>query len=196
MMDIIDHGEWVIYTPEKSNLPATVMFCRRVADGKDWYEYLRTSFKPDTMKLTLKEYDGSLIVQAAHRDPSNLFPAGTRLIEIDAEGEPETFFQCRFDGNLTGLGLGSGTLLPRMTTPVTKLSFMLALHELGLLTDWETYVRAAQDVRLRLRLGAEQHMAANDPNLLRAARDLGWDEAALKNIFDLARKQQEPPWQT
>ena len=45
MMNIIDHGIWHVYTPDK--LPEgrprpNAMFARRAGDGVDWYDYVNS----------------------------------------------------------------------------------------------------------------------------------------------------------
>jgi len=54
-MRFIDHGNWVTYVPENHPLlEYNVLFCRRISDGIDWYEFQRSELTHlDTIKLTL-----------------------------------------------------------------------------------------------------------------------------------------------
>ena len=81
---IIDHGEWAVYEPEINpfkNVQHRIMFCRRVSDGRDWYEF-RKELENDNIKLTVDLHQST--VQTTSRDVSALFPAGARLLEMDA----------------------------------------------------------------------------------------------------------------
>jgi len=88
MTQIIDHGKWVCYQPDKlpPGMPPNTLFARRVSDGVDWYDYSRDakSFISDTVKFTAlwQDIPGGYIISAATRDPTRLFPAGALLREI------------------------------------------------------------------------------------------------------------------
>jgi hypothetical protein len=82
-MNIIDHGHWTRYVPEKhpEGMPGDVMFCRRDRDGKDWYSYIHgehPGLGGNSIKLTVLEG----IVRAVYRDATMLFPQNCLLIEI------------------------------------------------------------------------------------------------------------------
>lgn len=98
---IIDHGRWESYTPDP--MPAWVTeagpgyrigFARRVEDGVDWYEFLKAgdAFQPNPLVCTvlLNPYDGIETVKAVTRDPTTLFPAKQRLIEITGHDVEDT----------------------------------------------------------------------------------------------------------
>jgi hypothetical protein len=81
-MNITDHGVWEPYQPAElpENAPVSALFARRVGDQADWYEYVNSGqhFAGDSVKLTL--VDGA--VAAATTDPTALFPAGARVLEV------------------------------------------------------------------------------------------------------------------
>jgi len=88
MTQIIDHGKWVRYQPDKlpQCMPPNTLFARRISDGVDWYDYSRDekSFGADTVKFTVlwQDIHDGYIVASVSRDPSRLFPAGALLREI------------------------------------------------------------------------------------------------------------------
>ena len=88
MTQIIDHGKWERYQPDKipQGMPPNVLFARRISDGVDWYDYSRDSknFSPDTVKFTAlwQDVHNGYTIDAATRDPTRLFPAGALLREI------------------------------------------------------------------------------------------------------------------
>jgi len=99
-MNIKDHGDFVRYDPTEHPLKLhKVQFCRRVSDGRDWYEILRELRGTDTVKMTVIDVDGDPVVMATSRDASMLFPAGCRLIEVSGVIEDhESFRNKHFDG--------------------------------------------------------------------------------------------------
>jgi hypothetical protein len=94
-MDIIDHGDWVVYRPERHWLLQQnnkVLFCRRASDGLDWYEYrigagILTS---STVKMTLMKQGGEWTVMTTERDGTVIWPEACKLIEFAFDGEHET----------------------------------------------------------------------------------------------------------
>ena len=88
MTQIIDHGRWVAYVPDKlpPTAPPNALFCRRESDGVDWYEYVNAgnNFSTDGVKFTAFWQDAfnGFTVGAATRDPARLFPAGMLVREI------------------------------------------------------------------------------------------------------------------
>jgi hypothetical protein len=94
-MKIVDHGVWSRYEPESrpADLPASVMFCRRDRDGRDWYEYVRgNDLSRHSIKLTVLDD----VVRAATRDASMLFPQGCRVVEVVGDDAPDP--QARYGG--------------------------------------------------------------------------------------------------
>jgi hypothetical protein len=87
-MNIIDHGKWLPYKPAELpyGIPDTVLFARRESDGVDWYEYSRggSNFRPDTVKFIAHHQPvvDRLVIGAAVRDVSMLFPANAVVCEI------------------------------------------------------------------------------------------------------------------
>jgi len=80
------HGEWERYTPNRLPRGVTpnhnVMFCRRVGDNVDWYDFINIMlFRKKSIKVTVM--DGE--VKAANRDPSKLFPQYCSVYEIIGE---------------------------------------------------------------------------------------------------------------
>jgi len=87
-MRIKDHGDWVSYEPSEKLFPNitthNILYCQRVSDKRDWYDFQRNELRDiGTIKATLMQIDGEWTVQTTARDPSFLFPAGLKLIEID-----------------------------------------------------------------------------------------------------------------
>lgn len=101
MMNIIDHGEWVQYKPDPNPFPLvdgmSVLFCRRISDGRDWYDFHRKELtSPHSIYMTLMKVDR--VVRVTTRDATTLFPAGMQLIEVTGVTEDhELFRQKRFD---------------------------------------------------------------------------------------------------
>lgn len=92
-MAIIDHGQWQRYEPEvrPAHLPASIMFCRRIGDGVDWYEYQKSSpFSEGSVFFVV--HQGR--IKVATDDPSRLFPQGMHLFEETAPlpGDPQTIY--------------------------------------------------------------------------------------------------------
>ena len=88
MTQIVDHGKWALYQPDRlpEQAPPNALFARREGDGVDWYEYVRDSknFSAEGVKFTAfwqDAYNG-YTVGAATRDPTRLFPAGMLVREI------------------------------------------------------------------------------------------------------------------
>jgi hypothetical protein len=85
MTQIIDHGRWALYQPDRlpEYAPFGVLFARRESDGVDWYDYSRDSksFGADTVKFTVLLQNG-FTVGAATRDVTRLFPAGALVREL------------------------------------------------------------------------------------------------------------------
>ena len=88
MTQVIDHGKWVLYEPDKrpNDAPTYAMFARRESDGVDWYDYSRDrkSFGIDTVKFTVmwQEARNGFVVGAATRDVTQIFPAGQMVLEL------------------------------------------------------------------------------------------------------------------
>jgi hypothetical protein len=88
MTQIVDHGKWVLYQPDKlpEHAPPGALFVRRESDGVDWYEYIKdeNSFAADTVKFTAlwQDIHNGFTISAATRDPARLFPAGQLVREI------------------------------------------------------------------------------------------------------------------
>jgi hypothetical protein len=99
-MDIIDHGDWIAYTPQNHwLLKHNVLFCKRVSDGVDWYVHQRQTdlLTSNTVKMTIRHIDNEWVVQATQRDGSMLWPLNCRLVEIPSiEGDHEVYRQKRF----------------------------------------------------------------------------------------------------
>jgi len=100
-MEVIDHGEWVSYNPENPIRIETgiIMYCRRVSDQKDWYEYLKEkTFRQDSLKMTVMKMDEEVRISTAVQDASRLFPANQQVIEvIDAPNDAETYWGRLYD---------------------------------------------------------------------------------------------------
>jgi len=95
-MDIIDHGEWVGYTPSDypiKGLPATIVYAMRESDGADWYLFQRKELTAtDSIKMLLRKTDQGWAVITTTYDASSLFPVDSRLIEVrGATADHESF---------------------------------------------------------------------------------------------------------
>lgn len=103
MLKIIDHGEWVQYTPDPYPFPPTmggmtVMFSRRVSDGRDWYDLRKELTSQVSIWMTLTKIGDDLIVMATTDDVSMLAPTNMQVIEVIGLTEHhESFRQKRFD---------------------------------------------------------------------------------------------------
>lgn len=94
---IIDHGTWVPYTREAvvslegfPLVPAGTMFCRREADGVDWYDFARAegSFAAGSILIACLKTDIGWVTQGVFADFGRMFPQNQMLIELQGwEGE-------------------------------------------------------------------------------------------------------------
>lgn len=102
-MKIIEHGEWVKYTPDPYPFPPTmggmtVIFAKRVSDGRDWYDLRKELTNPDSLWITLTKIGNDSIVMVTTDDVSTLFPANMQVIEvIGFTGDHELLRQKKFD---------------------------------------------------------------------------------------------------
>ena len=189
-MEIIDHGDWVPYTADLTTypvkLPPNVLFVQRVSDGKDWYQFQRKELtNHDSIKMTVLNTGGDWVVQATATDPSYLFPANMKLIEVvGATDFHETFRQKIFDDRKRG----GNPFLPAIPFPVERFEFLIALHKAGLLETWQEFIGKRAEVPIRLALEAERTLAFDDRYLVAAARELGWNENKLRQLFETAKE--------
>jgi hypothetical protein len=80
-----DHGDWVLYKPTSipKEAPPNTIFARRVSDGADWYEYIRSgAFEPNTVKLLIANEEGEDMVRSPVVEVDRAFPAGCRILEM------------------------------------------------------------------------------------------------------------------
>ena len=120
-----------------------------------------------TIKATLSQVDGEWTVQTTSRDPSFLFPADHKLIEIDDNDEPvehESLRRMRFNPKRR-------TFAPALPWPVMQWALTAALEGWGL--QWPDATSKA-DAPVKF-----------SPDL---ARKLNMDEARLEKLFEAARK--------
>jgi hypothetical protein len=112
-MNYIDHGDWVIYKPQAHPLMQHVdghklLFCRRESDGVDWYEYRKAKGidMPSGNRVLvtilrqfnpLIQKDEWVVMTTEKDEPTFVWPEGTRLIEIEFDGDHEKLRQQRFD---------------------------------------------------------------------------------------------------
>lgn len=86
MTQIMSHGKWVTYKPDKlpEHTPAGALFVRRESDGVDWYDYVRDprSFTTDGVKFTVLRQGDIWTVGAAVRDATRLHPTDALVLEI------------------------------------------------------------------------------------------------------------------
>jgi len=88
MTQIIDHGKWQLYRPDRlpEQAPPNALFARREGDGVDWYDYVNEghNFSPDTVKFTAfwQDLHNGWTIGAATRDVTRLFPAGQLVREL------------------------------------------------------------------------------------------------------------------
>ena len=186
-MHIIDHGEWIGYEPARrpSGLTPNVMFAQRVSDQRDWYEYQRTEFKPDTIKMTLSRVGGRWTVQATALRADRLFPANHRVVEIDEQGDHERFRGRIFDPNS---GAFSAPVLQ-----VSRIGFLLALHRDGSLKQAREFIAAHADTPLQIVLDNALVLSSDDEHVRALATALGWSDQKLQALFD---STQEQTWRT
>ena len=188
MMEIIDHGNWEPYVPENYpiRLPPNVLYARRVEDGTDWYLFQRKELTgQDTIKLTaFQEPDGDWVVQATETDASMLFPINMRLVElVGATEHHETFRQKVLDLKKRG----GNAFAQARPDPVMRFELLIAMHKAGVLENFQEFLLRA-DVPTRLALEAERTLEFNDRYLVAAARELGWGEGKLRQLFEQAKE--------
>lgn len=98
---IKDHGDWARYVPDDGK--TTWMYCKRVEDGIDWYDYSdnpTTNFDPKGVKIALLPLNDSLLTTCVSLDQTLLFPQGCTVIEVlgwEGEKPHNTFGNCTFD---------------------------------------------------------------------------------------------------
>ena len=183
MMEFIDHGDWVPYVPDPwpphLHLHHSVLFCKRVSDDRDWYDFQRKELKgQDTVKMTLLNLRGHWQVQASYHDASMIFPAAHKLIEIkgNLREAHENFRRRRFD-------LQRGEFLSALPHSVMRLDLLRTLFKEGLLDRWEEVVENS-DRMTKLSLLAERPLNFDDPEVVAIAEKLGLDEARLIELFE------------
>ena len=99
-MNILDHGQWVDYTPDPipADAPSGAIFAQRVSDGMDWYDFVTANAgtSPGTVKFTAhwSALQNHWIVSVATYDGTLLFPAGQLVQEITdyAGSDPQADF--------------------------------------------------------------------------------------------------------
>lgn len=86
MTQIMSHGKWVSYVPEKwpERAPPGALFCRRESDAADWYDYARDprSFTAGSVKFTALRQAVGWMISVATRDAERLFPTDQLVLEI------------------------------------------------------------------------------------------------------------------
>lgn len=119
---IVNHGSWTRYTPEQlpDGLPQSIMFCRRDSDGLDWYAVAHdaTAWQADSIKMTVMQVGGQMLVQAATRDVQALFPAGATVIELTGATDADP--QAAYGGKV--YDAASGTFAPPAVPPPELIS--------------------------------------------------------------------------
>lgn len=175
-MKITDHGEWVLYEPKVRPhavryVKQKIIFCQRVSDSVDWYEY-QHEVKNDNIWMTV---DKERTVQATARDVSMLFPADLKVLEVQDDVDHESFRQKIFDGT---------KFLPARPRSINRVEFLTALHNAGQLQKWKDYVANISDVPLQIELEHSMMFRLDDPKLQAAARDLGWNAQTMRRMFD------------
>lgn len=129
-MNIIDHGEWTPYRPEKFPVgaPPNALFAVRRSDTVDWYDYVHSgkNFGADTVKFAAVIHDGiGYVVGPAVYDPTMLFPANHIVAEItDYTGsDPQADFGNKVYDPATG---SFSDQLPPPPPPSTQIPTALA----------------------------------------------------------------------
>jgi hypothetical protein len=118
MTQIMSHGKWITYAPEKwpEWAPRNAMFCRRENDGADWYDYVQDekSFSADSVKFAVTRQGTDWIIGPAVRDATRMYPADQVVLEIiDYHGEDP---QEELGGRL--FDIGTNRLLDRPPPPI------------------------------------------------------------------------------
>jgi len=81
---IIEHGRWSLSaSAETKPTRQRILYARRDDTGMDWYEFVRMRpFNDGSIVMTVGSMGtDELVVQAATRDPTAIFPAGMLVIE-------------------------------------------------------------------------------------------------------------------
>lgn len=160
-MQIIERGAWESYKPAEipEGLPDGVLFCRRIEDGVDWYEFQKRPFGDNSIYLVLRDN----VVQVATRELGRLFPVGSTLIELsDTNDDEATYVGKKYD---------AGTFSP---APKTHIIPQLIMAEFT--TDDVVAIQAAIASNPQLWLLWNAFLAQRDPMSLVSERFLaGWN---------------------
>jgi hypothetical protein len=86
-MSIIEHGDWIRYSPatRPPEAPGNAKFAQRVSDAQDWYDYVNppaTNFQTGSVKMTVyRPGRGGPTVGAATFDATMLWPDQMLIVE-------------------------------------------------------------------------------------------------------------------
>lgn len=93
---IKEHGTWEAYVPtatpkalEPHGAPPGTMFARDAGTQQDWYDYVASKpFGEHAVVMTVEHTPNGELVQAVTTDPTAIFPAGMKVIELtDYDGD-------------------------------------------------------------------------------------------------------------
>jgi hypothetical protein len=207
-----DLGEWERYTPDP--LPAyalglsmPVLFARRLSDGVDWYDFARGlgDFTPGTaLATTIRDpATGQEIAMGLFRDPSLVFPAGLRLLEVsgldpDDPAPWKSFEQQGYDPT-------KKALVPRAKLPVVSIAASQALIQLSrmphdgsvvagapnLAIATEKLVAASGDYELQTWFSRAQRWVVNNPNVQKIGAAFNLSPEDIQAAFEAANLIEE-----
>lgn len=185
-ISIINHGSWARYTPDAlpEGAPLGAMFCKRVSDGVDWYDYIRNGavFAPGSIKATV---DTNSVVQAVYRVADFLFPQDCVVIEITGDNSTADP-QATYGGQvLDGDTLTLSTPLPPKVTLVTPRQARLALLQQGLLDTVQAAVDEAGGA-LKITWEYATEFNRNDAFIVSIGQQLGLTSDQIDALFALA----------
>lgn len=205
-LKVKEHGRWEIYRPEKTppKIPETLMsitvFCRRVDDHKDWYDYSQSNeFEADTIKMTVYDMGSYLQVQAVTRDVSMLCPQNSLVLEvwgIDDADPQKTYGQRQYLRDKGEFG--------RVPPPpvLTRMQFYMQLVHDGTISEDEaiaamggaipaTLSQAVATLPSSQQFGCKMMLASpsvmrSDPNFINFATAMSWSEDKVFDFFEAA----------
>lgn len=190
---IIDHGLWQIYTPDKlpELAPSGAMFARRVADGVDWYEFVRNpeNWADGSVRAILLPTPVGDVTLTATRDEHRLFPGDGRVIEIIGVAPDVVDLHELLANKLCNLTTGEFTDPPK--PPVTRVSAaqaVTALFNRGLLPLVESIALNHPYPPVKIFFQRANDWEIANPYVQAIGLELGMDATQLQILFDDAAK--------
>lgn len=194
-LTVAELGEWAAYVPEPvpAAAPAAALFCRRVADGVDWYDFARAknpdgtyvNFAAAAVKMTVMNIPArGWSVQAVTADHERLFPQGCLLLQVT--GITDANPQAAYGGMVYDRTAQTFSAAPApVPRSVSAMQAKVALSRAGLLTQVQTWING-QDAETQLIWNSAPTFSRNSTLLANAAAALGLTSAQVDALFATA----------